>query len=127
LTVPSTWAGRSARAVQPTVGKGRYIYFAVDDSFKASDTTTFKLEVEYFDAAPGKLSIEFDGSDERAPFSGAYTRAPESVRLTGGKSWQKAGFTLKGAKLTNGQNRAADFRLVVEAPEFAVGSVKLSR
>lgn len=127
ITLPTAFENRGARAVQAAPGKGRYIYFAVDDSFKASDTTAFKLEIELFDAAPGKLSVEFDGSDESAPFSGAYTRAPESVRLEGTKLWRNAQFTLKGAKFGNGQNRGADFRLVVEAPEFAVGSVKLSR
>jgi hypothetical protein len=126
-TVPATFGGRAARSVQPAPGKGRYLYFAVDDSFKAGDVRVFKLEVEYFDAAVGRLSVEFDGSDENAPFSGAYTRAPESVKLDGTKSWRKAAFTLKGAKFTNAQNRGADFRLAVEAAEFGVGNVLLSR
>ena len=55
--------------------------------------------------------------------SGAQNRA----RRTGTKSWRKAKFTLKGAKFGNGQNRGADFRLVVEAPEFGVGKVALTR
>jgi len=127
LTASATLASRAARVVQSTPGKGRYLYFAVDDSFKAGDATAFTLEVEYFDAAPGSFSVEFDGSDESAPFSGAYTRAPENVKLAGTKSWRKAAFTLKDTKFTNGQNRGADFRLVVEAPEFGVGSVTLRR
>lgn len=102
------------------------MYFAVDDSFKTGDAKAFTLEVDYFDAAPGKLSVEFDGSDEHAPFSGAYTRASETVRLDGSKTWRTAKFTLKGTRFTNSQNRGADFRLVVEAPEFAVGRVTLS-
>lgn len=103
------------------------VYFAVDDSFKASDTTAFKLEVEFFDAAPGRLSVEFDGSDANAPFSGAYTRAPESVKLEGTKAWRKATFTLKDAKFTNAQNGGADFRMVVEAPACAMASLHLRR
>jgi len=71
--------------------------------------------------------VEFDGSDEHAPFSGAYTRAAETARLEGSKTWRAARFTLKGARFTNGQNRGADFRLVVEAPEFAVGRMTLLR
>jgi hypothetical protein len=58
---------------------------------------------------------------------GAYTRAKESAKLAGTKSWQKMVFTLNDARFGNGQNRGADFRLVIEAPEFAVGSVQLSR
>jgi hypothetical protein len=126
-TTSVTWGGGAARAIKSVPGKGRYVYFAVDDSFKAGDATAFKLEVEYFDAAPGSLSVEFDGSDESAPFSGAYTRAPESVKLDGTKSWRKAAFTLKDTKFTNAQNRGADFRLAVEAPEFGVGKVTLNR
>jgi hypothetical protein len=34
---------------------------------------------------------------------------------------------MTGAKFTHGQNRGADLRLVVEAPEFAVARVTLSR
>jgi len=127
LTAPATVGGRIARTATAAPGKGRYVYFAVDDSFKARDTKSFRLEVEYFDAAPGQLSVEFDGSDENAPFSGAYTRAPESARLVGAKAWRRAQFNLTGARFINGQNRGADFRLVVEAPQFAVGNVALVR
>ena len=126
LTAAASFANRTARAVQSAGGKGRYVYFAVDDSFKASDTTRFNLEIEFFDAAPGLLSVEFDGSDANAPFSGAYTRAPESVKLAGTKTWRTARFLLDGTRFTNAQNRGADFRLVVEAAEFAVGKVTLT-
>lgn len=126
-TAPAEFGGRAARAAKSAPGQGRYVYFAVDDSFKASEATAFKVEVEFFDVAPGRLSLEFDGSDESAPLSGAYTRAPESVNLAGTKSWRKATFTLKDTKFTNAQNRGADFRLVVEAPKFGVGKVTLGR
>jgi hypothetical protein len=127
LTTPVTLGGRPARAVTPAAGKSRYVYFAVDDLFKAGDATAFRLEVDYFDAATGRLSIEFDGSDQNAPFSGAYTRASETVKLDGSKTWRTGRFALQGARFNNGQNRGADFRLVVEAPEFAVGNVSLLR
>jgi hypothetical protein len=65
--------------------------------------------------------------DDNAPFNGAYTRAPESVKLQGMKTWRKTAFTLRDAKFTNGQNRGADFRLVIESPEFGVGNVTLTR
>lgn len=131
-TAAVTRAGRAARAIQPAPGLGRYVYFAVDDSFKGggdagAGRATFRLQVEYFDATPGRLSVEYDGSDERAPFGGAYSRAPETVTLMETKAWRTAGFTLRDAKLVNSQNRGADFRLVVEAPELAVGRVTLTR
>lgn len=127
LTTALSCSGRAARAIQPAPGKGSYIYFAVDDSFKASDCSSFTVQVDYFDAAPGKLSLEFDGSDPNAPFNGAYTRAPETIPLAGSKQWSTARFTLKDARFTNAQNKGADLRLVLEAPEFALGALKLSR
>jgi len=127
VTVPTTRGGCPARALDPSTAHARYVYFAVDDSFKASEVTAYALEVEHFDAAPGRLTVEFDGSDESAPRSGAYTRAIETIRLDGSRIWRTGRFRLLGARFNNSQNRGADFRLVVEAPEFAVGQVKLSR
>jgi hypothetical protein len=120
-------SGQEARAIKPKPGLGRYVYFAVDDSFKWTESMAVTLEVEYFDAAAGTLSVEFDGSDASAPFNGAYTRCPLAVRLEGSKSWKKAQFQLRGARFLNSQNRGADFRLAVNAPEFAARKVTLKR
>ena len=56
--------------------------------------------------------------NENAPFSGAYTRTPGTVPLDGLQQWLKTQFTLRQARFANLQNRGADFRFVVEAPEF---------
>lgn len=127
VTTAATPGNRPARSVQPGPGLGRYVYFAVEDSFKSGDLSNLSLSVEYFDAAPGSFAVEFDGSDPNAPFAGAYTRAAETIQLRGTKEWRSARFTLKDARFTNGQNRGADLRLVVEAPEFAVSNVALTR
>ena len=124
---PTTAGGRPARALQRTPHHGAYIYFAVDDSFKWADTMHPKLEVEYFDAAPGTLAVEFDGSDPTAAFSGAYSRATGTVKLTGSQTWQTASFPMPAARLLNTQNNSADLRLVLTAPEFAVRKVTLLR
>jgi hypothetical protein len=127
LHEPTTVGGREARASLPAPGQGRYLYFVVDDSFKWADMMNATLEVEHFDAAAGTLGVEFDGSDASAPFSGAYTRCRESVKLEGSKRWKTARFGLEGARFLNSQNRGADFRLVIETTELAVGKVTLSR
>jgi hypothetical protein len=126
-TAPAAAAGRAARALKPMPGKGRYVYFVVDDSFKWATTMNTTLAVEYFDAAPGNLGVEFDGSDAAAPFSGAYTRCGQTVKLTGDKTWRTATFELRDARFLNSQNREADFRLVLETLEFLVGRVALNR
>jgi hypothetical protein len=119
--------GKEGRAVQPVPGLGRYVYFVVDDSFKSPEPTTLEAVVEYFDAAPGTLTVEFDGSDPNAPFSGAYSSAPETVKLAGDKTWKTSRYTLKEARLLNSQNRGADLRLAVTAPEFLVRKVVLTK
>jgi hypothetical protein len=126
-TVPATVEGQECRAIQPAPNLGRYVYFGVDDSFKSAEPATYKLVVEYFEAAPGTLVVEFDGSDPNAPFNGAYSSAPEVVKLAGSKTWKAAEFTLKEARFLNAQNRGADLRLVLTAPEFQARKVTLRR
>jgi hypothetical protein len=127
VTQPGEFGGRTARSIAPGAGKGHYIYFAVHESFKAADAADFMLDVHYLDVTPGTLAVEFDGSDERAPFSGAYTRAPGAVKLRGDKQWKNATFHLPRARFLGGQNRGADFRLVIDAPTFAAERVELRK
>jgi len=126
-TAAKTLGGRDARAIQRSPSRGAYIYFTVDESFKFADAMELELEVEFFDGAPGTLSAEFDGSDPRAPFNGAYTRSADSVKLTGSQAWKTARVRLPQARLLNSQNRGADLRLVCEAPQLAVRGVTLHR
>jgi hypothetical protein len=86
-----------------------------------------ELTVEFLDAAAGELGVEFDGSDLAAPFSGAYSRSPHTVKLTGDQTWRTVQFPLPRALLLHSQNRQADFRLVVLAPQFVVRQVTLRR
>ena len=120
-------AGRPGRSVLSQPPLGRYVYFTVDDSFKVAAPANFVLEVDYFDAAPGTLGVEFDGSDSTAPFSGAYSPSVEVIKLTGNKEWKTARFTLKRARFLNSENGGADLRLAVTAPAFCVGKVTLTK
>jgi hypothetical protein len=114
------WFGKPFRN-----GHSIYVYFAVDDSFKSEGTMNATAEFEYFDAAPGRLGVEFDGSDTSAPFSGAYSRS-EKIALAGDKRWKTARFKLDAARFLNSQNSAADFRVVAEATEFGLEKVTLN-
>ncbi|MBP7951618.1 MAG: DUF5010 domain-containing protein [Verrucomicrobiales bacterium] len=119
---------RMTLAIRPAAGQGAYIYFGVDDSFKPDAAGSFALEVDYFDAAAGRLDVDFDGSNAEAPFSGAYSPSGDTVDLTGSKTWRTARFRLDGARFNAGQNSGADFRLVIAgAPQFAIGTVTLRR
>lgn len=127
VTRPTSADGRDARASEPVPGRIRYVYFAADDSFKAADAREYEVEIEYRDASAGQLGLEFDGSDRDAPFDGAYSRSPETIELSGSGAWATATFPLPGARLMNSQNAGADFRLVIDADDFAVRRVSLRR
>jgi len=118
--------GQEARGLKPGT-PSRYFYFVVDDSFKWAEVMDAVLEVQYYDGAPGTLAAEFDGSDTSAPFNGAYSPSADRVTLAGSRTWQTARFQLRGARFLNGQNRGADFRLAVGAPNFYVRQVSLAR
>lgn len=126
-TVAAQAGGLEGRAIKRVPNLGAYIYFVIDDSFKWNQIKDAMVEVQYFDDSAGTLGLEFDGSDPDAPFDGAYSRAPESIKLSGDKKWKTAVFTLSGCRFLNSQNRGADFRLVVTAPTFIARETKLRR
>jgi hypothetical protein len=105
---------------------GFYVYFRADESFKWADSMQAAVTLDYFDAAPGQLGIEFDGSDAFAPFNGAYSRSSK-IQLVGDRTWKTATLELKDARWLGSQNGGADFRIMAEAKEFAVGKVTVSR
>lgn len=116
----------SLAALQFRDHPGRYIYFRADDSFKWSDSMELSVTVEYCDTAPGRLYVEYDGSDLKAPFNGAYSRS-QSRPLMGDQNWKTATFELPGAKLLGAQNGGADFRIVAEAQDLAVAKITVQR
>jgi hypothetical protein len=127
LTAAVVIGERPGRTSRPNRHGGRYVYFVIDDSFKPMDPADFVVEIDYWDGVEGWIGLEFDGSDTSAPFSGAYSRSPDRLRLKGSASWVTGVFHLPGARLLNGQNGGADFRLVIESGEGTIAEVRLSR
>ena len=118
--------GRKCWFAKPFQGGAAYVYFRVNDSFKSDGVMNATVEIEYFDAAPGRLGVEFDGSDTGAPFGGAYSPS-EKISLTGDKRLKTASFKLDAARFLNSQNADADFRIVAVAAEFGLSKVTLKR
>jgi hypothetical protein len=125
ITVAANADGRNGRRV--TSRGPKYMYFSIDESFKKPDPAEFVLSVDYFDGSSGTISVEYDGSDESAPFNGAYSPSPDVARLTGAKQWKTAAFKLREARLLNSQNRGADFRLVISSTDVVVGGIAVRR
>jgi Domain of unknown function (DUF5010) len=119
-------AGYDCWFCKPSAGRSAFLYFQADDSFKWGRAMNATVEVEYLDAAPGLLGVEFDGDDLAAAGRGAYTRSSKT-ELKGDKQWKTARFKVSRAYFVNSQNGGADFRLVAEAPGFALRKVTLRR
>lgn len=112
----------------PAMATGpRFLYVATDESFVDAGVLGLTLRVQFRDVAPGRLSVQFDGSDLKAPFAGAYSTSPDVVRLTGSGAVRTATFRLPGARLTGAQNDGADLRLAIEAPDLVVQRLSLER
>lgn len=118
---------QNSAAVRPATGKSRYIYFTVDDSFKAAGPMDARLVVEYLDTGDSSLGVEYDGSDAGAPFKGAYTWGGKTIEMTNAKQWKTAEFNLRAARFLNSENGQADFRLDVRSPDICVRRVVLQR
>jgi hypothetical protein len=124
-TEPAVAGAHACRTLKRDSPKSRYMYFTVDDSFKRAGPMNLELEIRYYDAGAGTLSVEFDGSDPSAPFAGAYSRSPNVVPMGGTKIWKNARFRLPAARLGNGQNSGADLRIASSTKELFVRDVFL--
>jgi hypothetical protein len=115
-----------AGGIQLSGPHSRYIYFAVDDSFKDGGMMDLILEVDFSSHAAGALAVEYDGSDSSAPFNGAYTGSA-TVKVSADGLRKKEKFRLPRARLQNSQNVGADFRLDITADNLVIHSLNLSR
>lgn len=106
-----TLKGKQARQTTKTQHGGRYIYFDVDDAFFFQDEGGVEVEVEYYDASPGPLVLEYDSSDAKAPHAGAFKA--RTVATQGGKGdWRTARVQLGDAAFS-GRANGGDLRFSV--------------
>jgi hypothetical protein len=105
-----------------------YFYFALDPTFKSQDVRRVKIEVDYFDPAPGAMGIHYDSLDAEGGPGSKYVDATRPVALSGSSHWQKAVFhTRNDGGFKNRQNSQADFRIWGTTPTLYVGRVTVTR
>lgn len=106
---------------------GRYLYFDVDDGFPAAGAGELAVELEYLDSGSGRIVMEYDSGDERAPLSGAYKPHAQVPQRSGTGVWCQAVFRLSDALFSGRQNGEADFRFYNGGDELLVRSVAVRR
>lgn len=127
LTVPAKVDGLDCHYVRPVMSGERFVYFAVDASFKRQPASNVVVEVVYFDSAPGTFDLEYDGAGVGTGQPNAYTHCPDVAQAQGLRTWETAVFHLKDARFANSQNAGADFRLRLPTTEFFVRRVTVTR
>jgi len=131
-SLPAIVHGQRCHLVDLEDRSVRYLYFAIDPSFKwkgAPETNliSVRVEVEYFDNMPGSFDLQYDGYDPRGLEHGGYTSARTVEQHTGVQKWRAARFELKNARFLNSQNGGADFRLRVYTNKLYIRQVTVFR
>jgi len=109
----ATIGGSPCRACKLNPHGHAYIYFTIDPKLKSPQGAprNGKIQVEYFDSAPGQLHMQYDGSNLHDDGQGAYSASSSVEKLTGDQTWKTATFPFHDAVFKNRQNAHADFRI----------------
>ena len=91
------------------------MYFDVDDSFYHGDLQPVEVEVEVLANSREVPFLEYDSTDPRALYQGAFKRATGNPNQEPG-ALLKVTFRLQDAAFT-GRSNGHDFRLVPPGPE----------
>jgi hypothetical protein len=104
----------------PKGQKGKTIYFDVDDAcIHAGNQPSVIVEVDYYDAVPGDLLLDYDAA------SGQKTA---SFKCAGNTDWQRATYQLSDAFFSNRLGTHADFGVRrPDGSEIAVRQVRVRK
>ena len=84
-----------------------YAYFKLSDEARRAISGNIYLMLDFYDYAPVKFWIEYNGKD------GAYTKS-EIYTSQGSSNWVQTVLALNGADFKGGQHYGSDFRLVIK-------------
>lgn len=120
-------AGGQAIWLLPASPRAQYLYLDVAESFYSPGRGALDIELEYLDAGPLRIGLEYDSTDAAAALGGAYKAHPQLVQGTGSGAWRKTVFRIDDARFQGAQNGAADFRFFYTGDVFQVRSVAVRR
>ena len=111
----------------PKRGTPNYFYLAVEDRFRPQPGKPLDIELEYFNAGAGDITLEYDSTDIRATLGGAYKRHPSVIRRTNLAQWQLARFRVTDAGFGGSQNNRSDFRFSTGGDDLLIRAVRVRR
>jgi hypothetical protein len=109
------------------VPKHNYLYLDADDHFLAQPGAKLEIDLAYFDAGSGDISLDYDSTDFRLPDAGAYKQYPYAIHLMDTATWKLARFWVTDARFANRQNGGADFRFYNGGDDLLVSAAQVLR
>ena len=104
-----------------------YLYFRIHDSFRWTGAQDLKLQVIAELSTDASFDVQYDGSDTKAPFMGAYTLTQHSRKTPISARAAAYEFLLPEARFNNAQNGGSDFRLRKLQGNICIHAITLSK
>ena len=127
-TAPGERAGRACRIGQKgPYAEFAYFYFDVDDGFAFDESgQPFTVDVTYFDAGHGQLSLQYDSTDPAASVAEGAFKEGGRIALGDSRQWKAATFRVEDARFLN-RTHGGDFRIAAFGQNLAIASVGIRR
>jgi hypothetical protein len=105
--------------------KGIYLYFSSSYEFRQKAVTALAIQVEYLDIGTGTIALDYDSTDQRAAFHGAYENNPTVIYCANSGQWRKTKFHLPNARFHGSENCQTDFRFYNGGDDMIIRSVQV--
>jgi hypothetical protein len=105
--------------------KGFYLYFSASDEFRQKGVTKLEIQVEYLDIGTGTIGLDYDSTDRRAAFEGAYKNDSTVIHCTNSGQWRKTRYHLPNARFRGSENCQTDFRFYNGGDDMIIRAVRV--
>jgi hypothetical protein len=105
--------------------KGFYLYFSSSYEFRQKAVNALAIQVEYLDIGTGTIALDYDSTDQRAAFHGAYENSPTVIHCTNSGQWRKTRFHLPNTRFHGSENCQTDFRFYNGGDDMIIHSVQV--
>lgn len=128
LSVETEAGGKRCVQSAPNTLGGKYVYFALDDSFAFDlEPQPLTIEVEFYDGGAEGFLLEYDSLDPQGSVREGAFKASRRVTIGNTNAWRTETFTIEDARFAN-RNNGSDFRLAVLGQgELAVARVTVRK